>query len=146
MTNPRNSIAINKNWDIQVRNTKFSVFLIQTVDRSWLAFISCRFQWSKIIFYPVSYWVIFLVSALIFNILHLFAQNILEVLGGIDWVRRKSELRFVSGAVQTYNRPETDLVIRLDGSIGLFVVFLKKLISLKLQVIANILSNSNPDL
>ena len=65
--------------------------------------------------------------------LHLFAQNILEVLGGIDWVRRKSELRFVSGAVQTYNRPETDLVI-------------KKLISLKLQVIANILSNSNPDL
>ena len=39
----------------------------------------------------------------------------------------------MSGAVQTYNRPETDLVI-------------KKLISLKLQVIANILSNSNPDL
>lgn len=133
MTNPRNSIAINKNWDIQVRNTKFSVFLIQIVNRSWLAFISCRFQWSKIIFYPVSYWAIFLVSALIFSMLHLFAQNILEVLGGIDWVRRKSELRFVSGAVQTYNWPETDLVI-------------KKLISLKLQVIANILSNSNPDL
>ena len=52
----------------------------------------------------------------------------------------------MSGAMQTYNRPETDLVIRLDGSIGPFVVFLKKLISLKLQVIANILSNSNPDL
>ena len=39
----------------------------------------------------------------------------------------------MSGAVQTYNWPETDLVI-------------KKLISLKLQVIANILSNSNTDL
>ena len=66
-----------------------------------------------------------MVSAPTFNMLYLFAQNILEVLGGIDCVRRKSRLRFVSGAVQTYNRPETDLVIRLDGSIGPFVVLIK---------------------
>ena len=40
-----------------------------------------------------------LVSVPIFNMLYLFAQNILEILKAGNCIRRKAELRFVSGSV-----------------------------------------------
>ena len=38
-------------------------------------------------------------SVPVFNMLYFFAQNILEVLKAVDWIRRKAELGFLSGTV-----------------------------------------------